>query len=93
MLSFNDLQFKPHPAPFLAERGATQALVKFPNGHSASVVWGIGFYGSYQSYEVWRSVDKAPIMGLDEHEVQSLLTELSEMDPSVEKIGYQALLD
>ncbi len=92
MFQFTDLNFKAHPAPFLAHK-ATQALVTFPNGHSASVVWGVGVYGTMDSYEVWRSIDEYPITNLDESGVTDLLRELESADASQEKIGYQVLPD
>lgn len=86
------VMFKPHPAPFLAERGAVQAVVKYDNGHTASIVKGVSTHNP-DLFEVWRSCDERPQLVVSMLSVHKLLEELKNLPSDSEKIGWVADLD
>lgn len=65
IIYFENLEFKPHPNPWMAEKGGIQATGHFPiNGKWYSIVGGAdGLYGDGKTtFEVWGD-DMDDVMG------------------------------
>lgn len=79
IIYFENLEFKPHPNPWMAEKGGIQATGHFPiNGKWYSIVGGAdGLYGDGKTtFEVWGD-DMEDVMGwLTKDEVEEWLIQM-----------------
>jgi len=86
--TFDDLVFKPHANTFNV--GAVQAVMKFENGHSISVVGGgNGLYGDgVTTFEIWASWQDDVKGWLTKDEVTEAMLETQSKPKSVPVIGF-----
>jgi hypothetical protein len=86
--TFDDLVFKPHGNAFNV--GAIQAVMKFDNGHSISVVGGgQGLYGNgVSSFEAWASWQDDVQGWLSKDEVTELMLETQSKPKHVPVVGF-----
>jgi hypothetical protein len=84
--TFNDLVFKTHPNGM----GGVQATMKFPNGHSISVVGGsMGLYGDgVKTFEIWTSDNDDVVGWLTPDEVTQHMLITQSIGRDQDKIGF-----
>ena len=84
--TFDDLVFNSHPNGM----GGVQARMKFPNGHSISVVGGSqGLYGDgVNDFEIWTSDNNDVVGWLSPDEVTQHMLITQSIGSHEEKVGF-----